>query len=627
MTKTFDLDTKFRVLLTETLPYELPIIWDNSGLVRSLRSNDIELFIKDLFSTDNIYIPFQYKIRQKGGEKSRDLHIVHPAAQMKWCDLYNDYDEYMVYLCSRSPFSIRHIDAKNNYIIKLDDVEENTSDLYEYNWNKLYKQYFLYKDFDVIYQFYESGDYIRLEQKYRYMLRTDIASCFYHIYTHSIAWAIKDKEYAKNNRKKSSFEKKIDDYMQMTNYCETNGIVVGPEFSRIFAEIILQQVDINLLEKLKDKYEYHNGKDYEIRRYVDDYFIYSNDEKKLQVIKTELTECLSFYKLDINVSKTQNLQRPFVATLSAAKLEAGELVDNYFKKCFEEDKNATSHVDQNLQLCHFVKRYDSLILQYGVPFSKMNAYVLSIFSRKISELNDELITYEHKESVFATIQICCYLFSLDISLSVTNKLCYIISKLVDKTQSKKELQRELCIVIDRELQRSVDISFDTLNEGEFNIEMMNLLILWNKISEKDLNKDRIAMIFNKRLGVEVCEDDMKRLNFFQIEVLLYLMRSRDDCKQWKEWLLKVIMDIYKNLNWKKRADLACLYLDMMVCPYIDKRDKKAIIMQANPNIKTCNAVDKHFKKFENIDSFFMDWKREGNLERVFEKKQYHSRYN
>ncbi|MFN8135210.1 MAG: hypothetical protein U0Z17_08290 [Bacteroidales bacterium] len=56
-----------------------------------------------------------------------------------------------------------------------------------------------------------------------------------------------------------------------------NGIVVGPEISRIFAEIILQNVDINvlnILEKEGRKYEV----DYEARRYVDDYFIFSNDE-------------------------------------------------------------------------------------------------------------------------------------------------------------------------------------------------------------------------------------------------------------------------------------------------------------------------------------------------------------
>ena len=44
-----------------------------------------------------------------------------------------------------------------------------------------------------------------------------------------------------------SFENKIDSLMRHTNFGETNGIIVGAEFSRIFAEIILQQIDIDLL--------------------------------------------------------------------------------------------------------------------------------------------------------------------------------------------------------------------------------------------------------------------------------------------------------------------------------------------------------------------------------------------
>ena len=41
--------------------------------------------------------------------------------------------------------------------------------------------------------------------------------------------------------------------MQNLNYGETNGIVIGPEFSRIFAELILQEIDKsvkNILENL-----------------------------------------------------------------------------------------------------------------------------------------------------------------------------------------------------------------------------------------------------------------------------------------------------------------------------------------------------------------------------------------
>ena len=71
--------------------------------------------------------------------------------------------------------------------------------------------------------------------------------------------------------------------MQHTNYNETNGIVVGPEISRIFAEIILQAVDLAILRQLKDK-GYTLGRDYEIRRYVDDSYVYTNSRKVLDDI-------------------------------------------------------------------------------------------------------------------------------------------------------------------------------------------------------------------------------------------------------------------------------------------------------------------------------------------------------
>ena len=118
-------------------------------------------------------------------------------------------------------------------------------------------------------------DLLRLEQKFHFMMNMDIASCFYHIYTHSIAWAIKGKECAKNNIDAISFETTFDKLMQRSNYNETNGILVGPEVSRIFAEIIFQRIDLNVLNILREK-NLKLGSDYEIRRYVDDHFIFAN---------------------------------------------------------------------------------------------------------------------------------------------------------------------------------------------------------------------------------------------------------------------------------------------------------------------------------------------------------------
>ena len=52
----------------------------------------------------------------------------------------------------------------------------------------------------------------------------DIARCFYHIYTHTIAWAVKGKEQAKELIGKETFENAFDTLMQHANYNETNGI-------------------------------------------------------------------------------------------------------------------------------------------------------------------------------------------------------------------------------------------------------------------------------------------------------------------------------------------------------------------------------------------------------------------
>src|SRR5690606_23836809 len=132
------------------------------------------------------------------------------------------------------------------------------------------------------YKFYDRHDYQRLEQRFKLLWEFDISKCFYYIYTHSITWAIKDKESAKRNRNiENLFENKFDKLMQQANYNETNGIVVGPEISRIFAEILLQQIDVNVINRVS---HLKMGVDYEVRRYVDDIFVFSNDEKVQEAI-------------------------------------------------------------------------------------------------------------------------------------------------------------------------------------------------------------------------------------------------------------------------------------------------------------------------------------------------------
>ena len=108
-------------------------------------------------------------------------------------------------------------------------------------------------------------------------MKFDIQGCFDNIYTHSIAWAVnggasiyKDLFEGEDD----SFAAEWDKIMQNLNYNETNGIVIGPEFSRIFAEVIMQHIDLRAESEFM-KVGLKNKVDYECYRYVDDYFLWS----------------------------------------------------------------------------------------------------------------------------------------------------------------------------------------------------------------------------------------------------------------------------------------------------------------------------------------------------------------
>jgi hypothetical protein len=279
-----------RILLTELLPYEVPMLFSNDGFYQIVSSGNFEHFIAKLKSINRqeYGIPFNYEIAKSNDTDTRTMSVIHPINQYNFIDFYKKYDSVMLHLCSKSPFSLRSVKKVAKFSSASDPVfpedghkdaeVETEPDIKEYDPQYL-KSYFIYKPVDLIYKFYDRYEYQRLEQRFNLLWEYDISKCFYHIYTHSITWAIKDKESAKRNHiYPNLFENRFDKLMQQANYNETNGIVVGPEISRIFAEVLLQQVDINVINRvIKDNLKI--GVDYEVRRYVDDIFVFTNDEK------------------------------------------------------------------------------------------------------------------------------------------------------------------------------------------------------------------------------------------------------------------------------------------------------------------------------------------------------------
>lgn len=640
----FGLHSKFRVLLTEVLPYEMPLIMDNLAFFHNMQDETTAKIFKDIFCSignEKWTIPFNYCVRFRGGEKSRGLSLMHPMKQLMWVDIYNEYFTYLLYLCSRSPFSLRYISEKSNCLIDEDRMVDDelceegmgAIELFDACWNKHYQSYFQYKKYNMIYKFFDGADYLRLEQKYSYMMQTDISKCFYHIYTHSIAWAIKGKKYTKDHLKndyRELFEQRVDRLMQQCNYNETNGVIVGPEVSRIFAEIILQRIDIDVLETLKhNEHPLHLGTDYEIRRYVDDYFIYANSKENLTIIKNVLSDCLSAYRLDLNESKTIVMQRPFSTSKNEGKLELRALIREEISPFLSIDSDGrTKSLSSGIKLFErFAAKFRNIVHHYGLAYSDLTSFMLSLLRTRIKELSMIDGVISNNEILLALCEISFYVYSLDMYATVSHKICdiiFLLDKCVQKTDYPDMYRHELLGKIDRETQRCLLMSMQDRNKNEINLEAINLLLVVDRLLPFDIEADKVACMFNKKSFSGVEQSDFRQLNYFQIVTLLALMRNRDVFANWQQWLCDVILERYQNIDWKKYAEYSCLYLDVISCPYLDDSFKKDLIAKAE-NVKSGQA-GKKYKEYKTIKRWFTDWDRNRNLGLLLEKKRYHFAY-
>lgn len=366
---------KERVVFSDVLPYELPITFTNRFFYRYLIKNEVECEINPLetkklklrwkigisdgarqvldilfdINSNEIKIvndknevsvpnrpniPFSYRILHKRG-KYRELAVIHPADQIKMVSFYEKYKSLILYYCQQSRFSLRYPYAVACYFYYCDRLHHTLlgkrSDDLELYFNEYenLKTYFSYKRYTQIYRFYEDYRYHRAEKKFAHLQKFDIQACFNSIYTHSIAWATNGgkatyKRFFKGSED-GTFGSVWDSLMQKMNYNETNGIVIGPEFSRLFAEVILQYID-KCVEMDLNKKGYRWNVDYECYRYVDDHFFFYNNKEVLETARQSYACHLNEYKMSISNEQTEDMERPFITPISRAKLAIDKLI-------------------------------------------------------------------------------------------------------------------------------------------------------------------------------------------------------------------------------------------------------------------------------------------------------------
>jgi len=651
---------KSRILLTELLPYEVPILFSNEGFysyyLEKHKTNPPQLIKKIFEASEKDYkIPYLFNIK-KGDDGKRTLSIIHPAIQIRFIEFYQKYDALIIHLCSKSPISLRFPSKVATHFYFKNDKNENASKnngIVEVEQSGFEKElmysssYFAYKKYNLLFKFYDSYEFLRLEKKFKNLLRFDIAKCFDSIYTHSISWAVKDKSFSKANTNKKSFEDDFDKLMMKSNFNETNGILIGSEVSRIFAEIILQKIDLETIEKLNLK-NLHFGADYAVRRYVDDYFVFTKDEKIGKEILKAFQEELAKYKLHINESKTEKIKTPFISGITIARTELQKLLDDYFDKYiqFQEYEIPSStggeplirnRIDFNsLKVSTntanwIIRDIKGIIKKHDIEYDSITGLTFSIFKKYLYKIyrNCDFSNFNKADEenlskfILVTFDIMFFLYSMDYRVRATYVMSQIIistNKFISKcgdgikhTVSKK--------IYDESVYLIKNIEQDS---NHSNVELLNLLI-----SLKDLGSDYLLApdVLDTLLNID---KEIEKFTYFQLIILLYYIQDISQFELIKLKLeKKIISKIDDEENPFHKAELTCLLFDTVRCPYVSRATKEKLIEIA-------------FKKIENITpliddrniviyyiaarNWFIDWSNDIELDSVLLKKELRTPY-
>lgn len=666
--------SKERVLFSDVLPYECPIIFSNRYLYRFLAKylwvgevkgklnvlaqkkrldeKGANAFCALLFGCyeegkgigilqhrlNALFYPFQFNIAHKTN-KNRTLSIIHPYNQWQIVEFYEQYKYSILYLCNQSKYSIRKPHKIAQYFYyrdrlhrKLSGHESDKVELFFNEYENL-KTYFSYEKYSNIYKFYEDYRYQRAEKKFKHLVKFDLQSCFDSIYTHTISWATaggSDKVKVLPGYHGAWVGDAFDNLMQSVNARETNGIVIGPEFSRIFAEIILQYIDQKVEQELLNEKKLRHKSNYECYRYVDDYFLFYNDENDRKFFMESLTKWLKEFKLQISPSKTEEFERPFITKITLAKLQTEDLLSDIFSvplweevesKSIEEKEDDTDDVDSDKDNDILEKRFNiylsansinsrikAIVKECGIEYRDIANYLLEKLSQRLDAfLNryetgfkkyERLMSKENadKEQIEIKSQraqrmLTSYLVSLiDVVFFVFNS-----NRQVNTTLKLQKIMNTIVIYAKRhgDFKDNPEVRFQTISKDIIfkKIQDEITLVLTTTDSHRNtLHESLYLLILAKELGYayllapEVIKSFIEKsnlqYNLFACIILLYYYANHKCYNEQKKMLKDEILKKYRlvaETERKRNSELTILTADMMTCPFVDEAYKQNLL--------------------------------------------------
>ena len=669
---------QYRAIIDDTLPYETPPFFSNRGIYQFLKKVKLEIIGKKVYwrSTTSSYdnavkyifgvdfsspvevtreqinnttityrsiklpkdkkydsVPYKFNIAHKPG-RYRQLTVAHPRNQILLAAFIKDHAATIINLCSKSKFSIRYpakvaktVISSNEFNLKSLSLQFKSVEQHDEEYQNI-GSYFSYSSFNNIHKFFESQLYRNAEFKHAKLLQLDISRFFESIYTHTIEWAQLGFVLPKFGNGQS-FARKFDKTIRDPNQKETNGIMIGPEVSRIFSEIIMQSVD-NSIEKSLMKIGLKRDFDYNLYRYIDDIFVFCSHQSTEQSVLEIIESTLFDYKLRINPNKIVEYSKPIITNLTIAKDEISDLFSQHCTVSKNEDIeiqahgvfgwNAVKHlrIELTFNEKRLITAYKALIVRNSVSVDEVSNYTLGtvlkrcLAALKLVEIQGTEAEEEDNSPIIENLikfilslhRFAFYVYLLDPKATFLIKIARMMSlsvKFLDlhgtksqKRHLKSYLNRMIVDTLDNHHQSPTSYTTETT----YLLSLLSILGKRHYLPEEDvirylnLDNSKDSSYYNGADGY-----------FAIISGLLYV-KNKKKYDRVRKSLEKRATDILERDRHvlQPSAEACILVLDLVTCPYISNNTKGKLRSYLGISYY-------HFTKLQSSSDFwFVDWK-------------------
>lgn len=527
--------------------------------------------------------PLKYNIL-KGVDGFREINLVQPISALNIYFFVECYQkEILDYLENNNCFSLRYHKKNNDLYYKRKTNRQTeyfvkTSKKMDKSILQQTGAYFKLYKFNSVSSFTNSKLWKQCNFKYKYFAKVDYKSCFPSIYTHTYKWIIERNTIDSKDAKNSNLFIIIDRILQNINGKSSNGIIVGPEFSRMIAEILLQNIDKEVLQNLLDK-GLSLKKDFRIFRYVDDIYIFANSPVDIDNIINIIESTAQKYLLHLNELKSYTTQTPVIMNdwLYKTRIFSDKVADLFYKKSELYESQSINYLVKNryISLDRLENEFTLLMNEFTKERRFIVSYILSTLLNNISSKKDGFKLFDDGKlnKDFVILELAFYIYSFCPCFEHSQRMISMLVYFDDELKFKKDDETHKRL---RNIIRKYSFIFEQANIND----ICNWFVFFNEYKISLLNNSE-DLIFKKVIS----EDN-------PILLANYLIYSRYDKKYHSIVLKKVESIIDDNIS------------NMLPCELLLQREFWYVLVFCNCPYISDNLKDILAKKVEELKSSY-----------------------